>query len=188
MMINEHLIKALRLLYNKGMEERETHNEIMKLWEAHQVKADVVQVTRTFTVSIVNLVIDDMDVFIHNSEWFLNEDGELHDLFKAYETEEELYEEAYRLALSGAGATAAECAAGTGTYEGTLWLVWEGEDTHWHNIDPLILYPDEVDEEGRTRTNHAVWNGDVIIFGRCEYFVSGEDDESTEIVGFDGTI
>jgi hypothetical protein len=129
----------------------------------------------------VNLTIDDYDVFIHNCEWFLNGDGELDSLYKAYETEAELYEEAYKLALMSAGATAAECAAGTGYLEGTLWLVWEGEDTHWISIDPQILYPDEVDEEGRTRTNHAVWNGDVIIFGRCEYFVSGED-ETTEIV------
>jgi hypothetical protein len=160
------------------MDERETHNEVMKLWEAHQVKADVVQVTRTFTVSVVNLAIDDMDVFINNSEWFLNEDGELHDLFKAYETQAELHEEVYKLALMSAGATAAECAAGTGYLEGTLWLVWEGEDTHWISIDPDELYPNTP--EGLT--NHNFLSGDVIIFGKCEYFVGSEDEETTEIV------
>jgi hypothetical protein len=179
MMINEHLIKALRLLYNKGMDERETHNDhddVMKLWEAHRVKADVVQVVTTRTVSVVNLAIDDIDVFLHNSEWFLNEDGELHDLFKAYEAEEELEGEAYKLALRGAGATAAECAA-TGTYEGTLWLMWEGEDTHWSDINPNELYPNTP--EGLT--NHNFLSGDVIVFGKCEFFVGGED-ETTEIV------
>jgi hypothetical protein len=181
-MINEHLIKALRLLYNKGMDERETHNdhdEVMKLWEAHQIKADVVQVTRTFTVSVVNLVIDDMDVFIHNCEWFLNQDGELDEGYKTYETEAELYEEAYKLALCSAGASAAESAV-VGDMEGTLWLMQAGEYTYWNDINPEELFKDTVAAESASK-------GELIIFARCEFFV-GSEDESTEIVGFDGTI
>jgi hypothetical protein len=154
MMINGHLIKSLSLLYNKGMEERETHN-------------DVVQVTRTFTVSVVNLAIDDYDIFIRGCEWFLNETGGIEEVFGT-EPRERV---AYDMALRSAGATAAECAA-AGTYGGTLWLMWEGEYTYWNDIDPNELYPDPT----------SIRNGDVIIFGKCEFFVGGED-ESTEIVG-----
>src|SRR3954470_8950329 len=101
------------------------HDNVMRLWEAHQVKADVVQVVTTRTVSVINLTIDDYDVFIHNSEWFLTPDGEV---FGGLVSDGAREKVAYEMALRGAGATAAECAA-TGTYEGTLWLMWEGEDT-----------------------------------------------------------